>query len=64
MTQSKLPPGWDDDKVRRVLASYETQTEQDALVEDEAAFAQEETVMSVPRDLVPAVRALIAKRNG
>ena len=36
MSQNKFPSGWDEDKVRRVLAYYEAQTDEDALLEDEA----------------------------
>jgi hypothetical protein len=64
MSQNKFPEGWDEEKVRRVLAYYEDQTEEDALVEDEAGVEPSETVMNVPHDLVPKVRELIAKRHG
>jgi hypothetical protein len=37
--QSKLPPGWDEDRVRRVLEHYESQSEEEAVAEDEAALA-------------------------
>ena len=64
MRQSKFPSGWDEDRVQRVLAHYESQSEEEALAEDEAAYeAQDQTVMEVPTDLVPAVRDLIAKRK-
>jgi hypothetical protein len=63
MSDSKLPKGWNEGKVRRVLAHYEKQTEEDAVLEDEAGVGASETVMTVPRDLVPKVRELIAKRN-
>jgi hypothetical protein len=63
MNKDMFPSGWDEEKVRRVLATYEEQTEEDALLEDEAGVAPSETVMSVPHDLVPAVRELIAKRH-
>ena len=64
MSQSRFPPGWDEERVRRVLAHYEQQTPEEAVAEDEAAFAeQDDTVMKVPRDLVPAVRELIAKHQ-
>lgn len=60
----KFPPGWDEERVQEVLTLYETQSENEALAEDEAAFeAPSETVMAVPVDLLPAVRALIAKHN-
>ncbi len=63
MSQGKFPSGWDEERVRRVLAHYEEQTEEDALLEDEAGIEPSETVMNVPHDLVPKVRELIAKRN-
>ncbi len=61
MKQSHFPPGWDEKRVRAVLDHYESQTEEEALAEDEAAFEQTETVMQVPLELVPAVHQLIAK---
>lgn len=62
MAQSRFPPGWDEQRVQRVLAHYETQTEDEATAEDEAA-SESRTLMEVPTDLVPAVRELIAKRG-
>ncbi len=64
MSENKFPAGWDEEKVRRLLARYEEQTEDEALIEDEAAMQPSETVMKVPHDLVPKVRELIAKRHG
>jgi hypothetical protein len=64
MAQSRFPPGWDEERVQKVLAHYETQSEDEALAEDEAAFETPgQTVMEVPSDLVPAVRELIAKHR-
>ncbi len=64
MKQSKLPPGWDEKRVKEVLAHYESQTEDEAVAEDEAAFeAAGQTVMEIPTDLVPIVRELIAKHK-
>jgi hypothetical protein len=63
-TQQVMPPDWDEARVRRVLAHYEQQSEDEAVAEDEAAFESEgETVMGVPNELVPAVRALIAQHG-
>lgn len=58
---NKLPAGWDEDKVKRIIDHYETQTEDDAVTEDEAALSVEETLMQIPVDLIGDVRALIAK---
>ena len=64
MKKSNYPQGWDEERVKRVLAHYEEQSEEEAVAEDEAAYeAQDQTVMEVPTDLVPAVRDLIAKRK-
>jgi hypothetical protein len=64
MKQSKFPPGWDSKRVKSVLAHYESQSEEEAVAEDEAAFeARGQTVMEVPTELVPAVRELIAKHK-
>jgi len=59
---SKFPSGWDEERIHRVLSHYEQQTEEDALVEDEAAFEQEEqTFIAVPNQLLPKIRELIAR---
>lgn len=64
MKQSKYPPGWDEARVNKVLAHYETQSEDEAVAEDEAAFeSTEQTFIEVPNELVPAVRELIARHN-
>jgi len=48
--------------VRRVLEHYESQTDEEAVAEDEAALSAS-TVMDVPVELVPTVRELIAKHK-
>jgi hypothetical protein len=63
MSQSKFPQAWDEGRVRRVLAHYEGQNEEEASAEDEAGIQSSETVMNVPHDLVPKVRELIAKHQ-
>lgn len=60
---SKYPPGWDEKRVRRVLDHYESQSHEEAVAEDEAAYeATTHTMMGIPVDLVPTVRGVIAKR--
>ena len=64
MKQSKFPPGWDEQRVRRVLEHYEQQTDEEAVAEDEAAFEDAtQTIMEVPRELVPTIRGIIAKHK-
>lgn len=60
--KQKFPPGWDEDRVKRVIAHYENLSEEELLAEDEAAFAAPgETLISVPSELIPAVLKLIAR---
>lgn len=64
MSENRFPPGWDEERVQKVLAHYEAQTEAEAVAEDEAAFEDPtQTVMEVPTALVPAIRELIAKHQ-
>lgn len=64
MTESNFPPGWDEDRVRRVLEHYERQSDDEAVAEDEAAYeSTTHTAMEVPVDLVPVVRELIARHR-
>ncbi len=64
MNSTKFPPGWDQERVRRVLAHYEQQSEEEAVAEDEAAFEDAtQATVEVPKELVPAVRDLIAKHQ-
>ena len=61
MRQTKYPAGWDEERGRRVLEHYETQSEEEAVAEDEAGDeGTTHTAMEVPVDLVPAVRELSA----
>ncbi len=64
MSQQKFPPGWDEERVREVLSHYEDQNEDEQFAEIEAAREAEDiTMMAVPTDLAPEVRALIARRQ-
>ena len=62
--QGQFPPGWSEARVQRVLAHYERQSISEAVAEDAAAYrSTTATVMKIPVKLVPAVRALLAKRR-
>jgi hypothetical protein len=64
MNQNEFPIGWDEERVQRVLDHYETQTEEEALEEDEAMFEnQAGTVMEIPQELIPVGRELIARHQ-
>lgn len=62
--QNKFPTGWDDARVQDVLDHYDSQNEEAALAEDEAAFKNpSQTIIEVPNALIPAVRELVAKHQ-
>lgn len=61
MSENRFPPGWDEERVRRVLEHYEQQTDEEAVAEDEERFDASHTIMEVPAELVPKIREIIAK---
>ena len=62
MNQQDFPPGWDDKRVREVLELHDRQTEDEQFAAIEAAReAEGTTLISVPTELVPEVRALLAR---
>ena len=62
--RAQFPKGWSEARVQRVLKHYDTQTESEAVAEDEAAFEPPtHTAVGVPVSLVPKVRELIAKHR-
>ena len=64
MKQNRYPAGWNEERVRKLLLHYETQTEAEAVAEDEAAFRRrDQTVMVVPKKLVPAITRMIAREG-
>lgn len=60
----KFPKGWDENRVKALVAHYEQMSDEELLVEDEAAQELEgQTVMIVPTELVAEVLELI-RRTG
>jgi hypothetical protein len=63
MEQRRFPKGWDEERVKRFFDHYENQTEDEAVVEGEAAWEDPtQTFVEVPNELVPALLELIAKK--
>ena len=64
MSKKNFPAGWDEIRIQQVLGHYEAQGDEEAVVEDEAAFGgTTHTAIEVPVDLVPEVRKLMAKHK-
>ena len=67
MSEPHFPPGWDAERVQKVIDHYDNLSDDEMIAEDEAAAAEkdEEVVMiAVPKALVDQVRALIAREQG
>lgn len=64
MRQQRYPTGWDEERVRKLLLHYESQTEDEAVAEDEAAFRRRgQTVMVVPTQLVSTITKMIEREG-
>jgi O-phosphoseryl-tRNA(Cys) synthetase len=59
--KQKFPAGWNERKVRAVIQHYEQISDDELAREIESApELTDETLISVPTELLPAVRKLIA----
>ena len=64
MSKKKFSPGWNESRVRKVLEHYESQSDEEAVAEDEAALETPgQTLIEVPSRIVPRVRQLIAEHE-
>jgi len=62
--RNRFPAGWDEARVQGLLEHYESQTEEEAVAEDESAFRRrDQTVMVVPNGLVPTITKLITREK-
>lgn len=62
MSESRYPVGWDAERVKKLIDYYESLSEDEEVAEDEAGAAEGkgQTVVTVPEELLPAVRRLLA----
>jgi hypothetical protein len=65
MSEQHYPPGWDEDRVKRLIAHYDSLSDEEQVAEDEAAVSEQEgqAVITVPVALLPAIRQLLAKAS-
>lgn len=62
MKKTNFPEGWNEERVRKVIAHYEKQTEVEAIAEDEAASQETDyTTFQIPVELVSVVRDIVAE---
>lgn len=65
MSEQRFPKGWDEQRVKRLIAELDARTEEEWLAADEAAVADEgdQTVVTVPASLPPEIRRLLASHK-
>jgi hypothetical protein len=64
MKKQELPTGWNEQRVKEYIVHYENQTEDEEFAEIEAALkADDITLMAIPNELVPEVRAVLARKQ-
>ena len=60
----RFPPGWDEKRVKAVIAYYDRQSEEEELAEYQAAMRVDgHSIMLVPTKLMPEIRRLIARQR-
>jgi hypothetical protein len=62
MSEQRFPAGWDEQRVRDLLTELEARSEEEWIAVDEAAAAEsdDQAVVTVPADLLPEIRRLLA----
>lgn len=65
MSEPKFPAGWDAARAQRLIAHYDGLSEDEMAAEDEAAAEERpgQVVVTVPDDLMPAIRQLLASHK-
>ena len=62
MTEQRFPAGWDENRVQELLADLDSRTEEEWVAADEAAASEQDdqAVVTVPVELLPEIRRLLA----
>jgi len=62
MNEQRFPKGWDEQRVKRLIAELDARTDEEWIAADEAATADgdDQVVVTVPTALLPEIRRLLA----
>lgn len=63
MTKQRFPEGWDEQRVKALIAELDARTDEEWIAADEAAADAErgdQAVITVPTELLPEIRRLLA----
>ena len=62
MNEQRFPKGWDEQRVKRLIAELGARTDEEWIAADEAAADDggDQAVITVPAALLPEIRRLLA----
>ena len=65
MNEQRFPKGWDELRVKHLIAELDARTDEDWIAADEAAAAEHgnQAVITVAANLLPEIRRLIASHK-
>ena len=65
MNEQRFPAGWDEQRVKRLLAELDARTDEEWIAADEAAAddGRDQAVVTVPSALLPEIRRLLASHK-
>ena len=65
MNDQQFPEGWDEDRVKRLIAELDARTDEEWIAADEAAACNggDQAVVTVPASLLPEIRRLLASHK-
>jgi len=65
MNQQRFPKGWDEQRVKQLIAELDARTDEEWIAADEAAATDsgDQAVVTVPTALLPEIRRLLASQE-
>jgi hypothetical protein len=65
MSENRFPPGWDEKRVEQLLAELDSRTDAEWIAADEAAAEEGDgqVAVTVPVELLPEIRQLLARHK-
>jgi hypothetical protein len=65
MNEQRFPAGWDEQRVKQLLAELDARTDEEWIAADEAAATEDDdqAVITVPTALLPEIRRLLASQK-
>jgi hypothetical protein len=65
MNEQRFPKGWDEEPLKRLIAELDARTDEEWIASDEAATTDDgdQTVITVPKNLLPEIRRLLASHR-